>query len=450
MNTSDLRIPPHSIEAEQSILGGLLLDNLAWERTADLVVESDFYRYEHQLIYRAIALLINANKPADVITVFEQAQNLDKAEDCGGLPYLNALTASVASSSNIRRYGEIVREHAIMRKLLGAIDEIAQSTFQPQGRTITEILGEAESKILQIGDEGARARQGSQNINGLVMEMIDHVNMLADQDNAVTGVATGFFDLDRFSTGLQAGDLIVLAARPSMGKTALALNMVEHAAVHLKLPVMVFSMEMGARQLVLRMAASLGRIDLQHLRTGKLSDDDWSRFTEASERLSLAPLFIDESSALTHGELRARARRQARQCGGLGLVVVDYLQLMSGGGASNENRATELGEISRSLKCLAKELQCPVVAISQLNRSLESRPDKRPMMSDLRDSGALEQDADVVMFIYRDDYYNKDSKSAGLAEIILSKQRNGPTGTVNLAFIKALTKFDNLAAMGEF
>ena len=443
-----LRIPPHSIEAEQSVLGGLLLDNSAWDRAGDLLSDGDFYRYEHRFIYAAIGTLINATKPADVITVFEQLQSLGKAEDCGGIVYLNALAQSVPSAANMRRYAEIVRERAVLRKLVAVSDEIATTAFNPQGRQVSEILDEAEAKIFRIGEEGSRSRQGFQSMDALVVALIDRVNELHDNGaEEVTGVRTGFYDMDRLTAGLQPGDLIVLAARPSMGKTAFALNIAEHVAVHEGLPVVVFSMEMGASQLALRMVGSLGRIDQGHLRTGKLGDDEWGRLSEAVEKLGKVSLYIDESAALTSSELRARARRQARQCGQLGLIVVDYLQLMSGsGGASEENRATVIGEISRGLKSLAKELRCPVIALSQLNRSVESRTDKRPMRSDLRESGAIEQDADVIMFIYRDEYYTKDAcKEPGIAEIIISKQRNGPTGMVKLTFLKPLTKFDNLA-----
>lgn len=443
-----LRIPPHSIEAEQSVLGGLLIDNGAWDRAGDLLVEGDFYRYEHRLIYTAIGGLINATKPADVITVYEQLQSLGKAEEVGGLAYLNALAQSVPSAANLRRYAEIVRERAILRKLVAASDEIATNAFNPQGRPVSQILDEAEGKIFKIGEEGSRARQGFQSMDALVVQLIDRVTELAENGaEEVTGVRTGFYDLDRMTAGLQPGDLIVLAARPSMGKTAFALNMAEHVAVQEGLPVVVFSMEMGASQLALRLVGSLGRIDQQNLRTGRLRDDEWGRLTEAVDKLGKASIFIDETAGMSPSELRARARRQARQCGRLGLIVVDYLQLMSGsGGGSEENRATVLGEISRGLKSLAKELQCPVIALSQLNRSVETRTDKRPMMSDLRESGAIEQDADVIMFIYRDDYYNKEqSKEPGVAEIIIAKQRNGPVGTTKLAFLKPLTKFDNLA-----
>ncbi|MEO8152790.1 MAG: replicative DNA helicase [Rhizobacter sp.] len=445
---SRLRIPPHSIEAEQSVIGGLLIDNSAWDRAGDLLTDSDFYRFEHRLIYAAIGSLINGSKPADIITVFEQLQSLGKAEECGGLSYLNALAQSVPSAANLRRYAEIVRERAVLRKLVAASDEIATAAFNPQGRPVPQILDEAESKIFKIGEEGSRSRQGFISMDTLVVQLIDRVNELHENGaEEVTGVRTGFYDLDRMTSGLQAGDLIVLAARPSMGKTAFALNIGEHVAVNEGLPVVVFSMEMGAAQLALRMVGSLGRIDQSHLRTGALRDDEWGRLSEAVEKLGKAAVFIDEGSALTPSELRARARRQARQCGQLGLIVVDYLQLMSGsGGGSEENRATVIGEISRGLKSLAKELKCPVIALSQLNRSVESRTDKRPMMSDLRESGAIEQDADVIMFIYRDDYYTKEaSKEPGVAEIIIGKQRNGPTGTVKLAFLKPLTKFENMA-----
>ncbi|MET0335595.1 MAG: replicative DNA helicase, partial [Rhizobacter sp.] len=404
-----LRIPPHSIEAEQSVLGGLLIDNSAWDRAGDLLNDSDFYRHEHQLIYGAIGGLINQSKPADVITVFEQLQSLGKAEACGGLVYLNALAQGVPSAANLRRYAEIVRERAVLRKLVAASDEIATAAFNPQGRPVPQILDEAESKIFKIGEEGSRSRQGFISMDTLVVQLIDRVNELHENGaEEVTGVRTGFYDMDKMTAGLQPGDLIVLAARPSMGKTAFALNIAENVAVNEGLPVVVFSMEMGAAQLALRMVGSLGRIDQGHLRTGKLQDDEWGRLSEAVEKLGKAAVFIDEGSALSPSELRARARRQARQCGQLGLIVVDYLQLMSGsGGGSEENRATVIGEISRGLKSLAKELKCPVIALSQLNRSVETRTDKRPMMSDLRESGAIEQDADVIMFIYRDDYYTK-------------------------------------------
>jgi replicative DNA helicase len=444
---AQLRVPPHSIEAESSVLGGLLLDNAAWDRVSDLLVDGDFYRYEHRLIYAAMAALINASKPADVITVFEQLQSHGKAEEVGGLAYLNSLAQYVPSAGNIRRYAEIVRERGILRKLLRASDEIATNAFNPQGRPVATILDESEQKIFNIGEEGSKMKKGFQAMDSLVVDLLDRVQEMADNPNDITGVPTGFYDLDRMTAGLQPGDMVVLAARPSMGKTAFAINIAEHVALNEGLPVAVFSMEMGASQLAVRIVGSIGRIDQGHLRTGKLSDEEWPRLTEAIEKLRNISLHIDETAGLTASELRANARRLARQCGKLGLIVVDYLQLMSGSSGDNENRATELGEISRGLKMLAKELGCPVIALSQLNRSVETRPDKRPMMSDLRESGAIEQDADIIMFIYRDEYYTKDAcKEPGVAEIIIAKQRNGPTGVVKLAFINKLTRFENLAS----
>jgi replicative DNA helicase len=446
---AQLRVPPHSIEAESSVLGGLLLDNSAWDRMGDLLVDGDFYRHEHQLIYAAIGSLINASKPADVITVFEHLQNQGHTEAVGGLGYLNSLAQYVPSASNIRRYAEIVRERSILRKLVSASDEIATAAFNPKGRAVDKILDEAEQKIFNIGEEGSRMKQGFQSMDSLVVDLLDRVQEMADNPNDITGVPTGFHDLDKMTSGLQPGDLVVLAARPSMGKTAFAINIAEHVALNEGLPVAVFSMEMGAAQLAVRVVGSIGRVDQGHLRTGKLTDEEWPRLTEAIERLRTVSLHIDETPGLTPSELRANSRRLARQCGKLGLIVVDYLQLMSGSsGSDGDNRATELGEISRGLKMLAKELQCPVIALSQLNRGVEQRTDKRPMMSDLRESGAIEQDADIIMFIYRDDYYNKDSKDPGVAEIIIGKQRNGPTGTVRLAFLKPLTRFESLATGG--
>jgi replicative DNA helicase len=798
---AQLRVPPHSLEAESSVLGGLLLDNSAWDRVADLVTDKDYYRHEHQLVYAAIATLINANKPADVITVFEQLHSQGKADDIGGLSYLNALAQYVPSAANIRRYAEIVRERAILRKLITVSDEIATQAFNPKGKPVANILDEAEQKIFHIGEEGSKMKQGFQSMDTLVVDLLDRVQEMADNPNDITGVPTGFIDLDRMTAGLQAGDLVVLAARPSMGKaqpldaqvrtlngwkamgelavgdalasvdgrpsivtgvfpqgvkpvwrltfsdgrsteacdehlwqvhcrhwkasrvlstarlrellektryqnrvwiephtgefghhealpvdpwvlgallgdgsltgtgtvrfssvsdellarlrtrlgdelevvhadrcnyrvvqrhrgkvagvqgvtnnplrasleslglsglssvdkfiptayltacrqarldllrglldtdgwvekwgsirlstaserlaqdvcalvrslggwchitrkqphftngagdrvaglpafvcqiahpdpsslfllsdkvarlpavrqrqkrlnllriepsrttecqcisvshpsrlyitdhdvvthnTAFAINIAEHVALHEGLPVAVFSMEMGAAQLAVRIVGSIGRINQGHLRTGKLTDDEWPRLTEAIEKLRNVSLHIDETPGLTPSELRANARRLARQCGKLGLIVVDYLQLMSGSNSDGENRATELGEISRGLKMLAKELQCPVIALSQLNRSVEQRTDKRPMMSDLRESGAIEQDADIIMFIYRDEYYTKDAcKEPGVAEIIIGKQRNGPTGVVKLTFLNALTRFESMAGYSD-
>ncbi|MCX7278140.1 MAG: replicative DNA helicase [Burkholderiales bacterium] len=446
---AQLRIPPHSIEAESSVLGGLLLDNNAWDRVGDLLKDDDFYRYEHRLIFTAVRELINASKPADVITVFERLQVIGKSDEVGGLAYLNSLAQYVPSASNIRRYAEIVRERGVLRKLVTVSDEIATNAFNTQGRPVEKILDEAQQKIFNIGEEGARSKQGFQAMDTLVVDLLDRVQEMADSAGDVTGVATGFADLDRMTSGLQPGDMIVLAARPSMGKTAFAVNIAEHVALNEGLPVAIFSMEMGASQLAVRIVGSIGRVDQGHLRTGKLTDEEWPRLAEAVERLRTVSLHIDETPGLSPSELRANSRRLARQCGKLGLIVVDYLQLMSGSSSSggSDNRATELGEISRGLKMLARELQCPVIALSQLNRSVEQRPDKRPMMSDLRESGAIEQDADIIMFIYRDEYYTKDAcKEPGVAEVIIAKHRNGPVGTVKLAFLRNITKFESLAS----
>ena len=444
---AQLRIPPHSIEGESSVIGGLLLSNDAWDRVSDILGDADFYRYEHRLIYGAIGALINNSRPADVITVFEHLQSQGRAEEVGGLSYLNSLAQYVPSASNIRRYAEIVRDRSILRKLVTASDEIATNAFNTKGRQVSDIVDESEQKIFNMGEQGKRNGGGFQAMDTLVVKLLDRVQEMADNPNDVTGVPTGFYDLDRMTAGLQAGDLIVLAARPSMGKTALAINIAEHVALNEGLPVAVFSMEMGAAQLAVRIVGSIGRIDQGHLRSGKLSDDEWPRLSEAIEKLRTISLHIDESAGLTSGDLRSSARRLSRQCGQLGLIVVDYLQLMSGNGGDGENRATELGEISRGLKMLARELKCPVIALSQLNRSVEQRPDKRPMMSDLRESGAIEQDADIIMFIYRDEYYTKEAcKEPGVAEIIIAKQRNGPTGTVKLAFLRNITKFESLAS----
>jgi len=442
-----LRTPPHAIEAEQSVLGGLLLDAQVFDVVADLLVESDFFRFEHRLIWRAIASLVLACKLVDQITVFERLQSTgDDSKVTNCLQYLNELALGVPSAANARRYAEIVRERSILRSLIAASDEIATAAFSPQGRTVQEILGQAEAKVLKIGQQGASARTTAHSMASLSTAMLDRVNELHEKGASdIVGVPTGYLDLDHKTSGLQRGDLVILAARPSMGKTALALNIAEHVAIAEDLPVIVFSMEMSASQLALRMHSSLARINGQALRTGRLADDEWGRLAEAVDRLSKSAMVIDEASALTVSDIRTRARRLVKELGGkVSLIVVDYLQLMSGGG-SEENRATELGEISRNLKAMAKELDCPVIALSQLNRSVESRNDKRPVMSDLRESGAIEQDADVIFFIYRDDYYNKASREPGVAEILIAKQRSGPIGTVKLAWLSQFTRFENLA-----
>ncbi len=447
-----MKLPPHSVEAEQAVLGGLLLENGAWDRIADQVGESDFYRQDHRQLLRAITRLIAENKPADVVTVAELLQSLGELEAVGGLPYLVSLAGNTPSAANIRRYAEIVRERAVLRKLVETATRIADSAYAPGGRSAGQLLDEAEAKIFEIAETGSRNNQGFQEIQPLLRAAVERIDELYHRDNPseVTGIPTGYVDIDRMTSGLQPGDLVIVAGRPSMGKTAFSLNIAEHVALDAGLPVAVFSMEMGAQQLVMRMIGSVGRLDQHKLRIGQLKDDDWQRLTYALGKLNEAPFYIDETPALNALELRARARRLMRQCGGkLGLVVVDYLQLMSSA-SSGENRATEISEISRSLKALAKELNCPVIALSQLNRSLEQRPNKRPVMSDLRESGAIEQDADVIMFIYRDEVYNPDSQDKGRAEIIIGKQRNGPIGTVPLAFLGEHTRFENLAFTGDF
>ncbi len=439
-----LRIPPHSIEAEQSVLGGLLLDNAAWDRIADFVSEDDFYRYDHRVIFQHIVKLINGSRPADVITVYEALSNSGKAEEVGGLTYLNALAQNTPSAANIRRYAEIVRDRGVLRKLITVSDEISGQAFNPQGKEVKQLLDEAESKIFAIAEEGARGAQGFLEIQPLLTQVVERIDELYNRDNQndITGVPTGFVDLDRMTSGLQPGDLIIVAGRPSMGKTAFSINIGENVAIDSGLPVAVFSMEMGGAQLAMRMLGSVGRLDQHRLRTGRLNDEDWPRLTHAIQKMNEVQIYIDETPALSSIELRARSRRLARQCGRLGLIIIDYLQLMSAS-SPGENRATEISEISRNLKGLAKELNCPVIALSQLNRSLEQRPNKRPVMSDLRESGAIEQDADVILFIYRDQVYNPDSPDKGTAEIIIGKQRNGPIGSVRLTFLGEYTKFDN-------
>jgi replicative DNA helicase len=446
-----LRVPPHSIEAEQSVLGGLLLDNSAFERLTDLLTQDDFYRHDHRLIWYHIARLINLSRPADVITVNESLSSAGKADEIGGLSYLNALAHNTPSAANIRRYAEIVRERSMLRKLVAVADDIAATALNPQGKEARQLLDEAESRVFKIAQEGARSAQGFQEIQPLLAQVVERIDELyhREGDSDVTGIPTGFVDLDRMTSGFQAGDLVIVAGRPSMGKTSLAMNIAESVAIEQGLPVAVFSMEMGAVQLAMRMLGSVGMLDQHRMRTGKLLADDWPRVTHAVQRMQNAQVYIDETPGLTAVDLRARARRLARQCGKLGLIVIDYIQLMSANGAG-ENRATEISEISRSLKSLAKELECPVVCLSQLNRSLEQRPNKRPVMSDLRESGAIEQDADVILFIYRDEVYNPDSPDKGTAEIIIGKQRNGPIGTVRLTFQGESTKFLNFTGGASY
>ena len=444
-----LKLPPNSVEAEQSVLGGLLLENEALDRIADVLNQSDFYRHDHRLIYTHIAKLIEQNRPADIVTVAESLENSAELSSVGGIAYLGALAQNTPTAANIRRYAEIVRERSIMRKLVEVGSGIAESAYNPQGRDAQQLLDEAEAKIFQIAESGNRGSQGFVNIQTLLPQVADRIDYLYQRENqgSVTGIPTGFDDLDERTSGFQPGDLIIVAGRPSMGKTAFSLNIAENVALDTKKAVAVFSMEMGATQLATRMIGSVGRLDQHRMRNGNLEDEDWARLTTALGKLNDAPIFIDEGAGLSSFDVRARARRLHRQTGGLGLIVVDYLQLMSGtSGRASENRATEISEISRSLKSLAKELDVPVVALSQLNRSVEQRPDKRPVMSDLRESGAIEQDADLILFIYRDEVYNPDSEDKGTAEIIIAKQRNGPIGRVRLTFLGQHTRFENFSS----
>jgi replicative DNA helicase len=449
-----MRVPPQSIEAEQSVLGGLLLDNMAWDRITDILSETDLYRADHRLIFQHIMLLIENNRPADVLTVAESLERSAKLEEAGGQAYLGSLSMNTPSAANIRRYAEIVRERAVMRQLAQAGTEIADAAYNPSGREAKDLIDEAEAKVFQIAEAGAKSRQGFVKIDPLLTETVERIDMLYSRDNKddVIGLATGYVDLDRMTSGLQQGELVVIAARPSMGKTALAMNIVEHVALNLKKAAAVFSMEMSGSQLTLRMIGSVGRVDQHKLRSGTFEESEWPKLVDAVGKLNDSQIHIDDTAGLNALEVRSRARRLHRQCGGLSLIVVDYLQLMSGTSSGREeNRATEVAEISRSLKSLAKELKLPVIALSQLNRSVESRQDKRPMMSDLRESGAIEQDADLILFIYRDEVYNPTNEaSKGKAEIIVAKQRNGPTGPVTLTFLGRHTRFENYAGSDQY
>lgn len=440
-----LKTPPHSIEAEQSILGGLLLDNSKWDVVGDKVIEDDFYRQDHRLIYRMIARLANAGEPADVVTVAEELERIAELENAGGMAYLGELVQKTPSATNVRAYAEIVHERAVLRRLISVSGEISDSAFNPQGRTTSDLLDEAERKVFKISESKSGQEGGPQFVNPVLTKTLERIDTLFNTTEAITGVTTGFKDLDEMTSGLQPADLVIVAARPSMGKTAFAMNLVEAALIKAEKPVLVFSMEMPADSILMRMISSLGQINQTRVRSGKLEEDDWPRLTSAVSMLKDRPLYIDDTAGLSPAEVRSRARRVAREIKqDFGMIMVDYLQLMQVPGM-NEGRTAEISEISRSLKALAKELNCPVIALSQLNRGLESRPDKRPMNSDLRESGAIEQDADVIMFIYRDEYYNENSEDKGIAEIIIGKQRNGPIGRVKLSFQGQFTKFNDLS-----
>ncbi len=441
MNSGKLKIPPHSLEAEQAVLGGLMLDNGTWDLIADRVNEEDFYLYDHRIIYRAIEDLAERNQPFDVVTLSDQLEKQKVLSDSSVLAYLGTLAKETPSAANIRAYADIVRERSVLRQLISVGTEISDSAFNPEGRDSKALLDAAEQKVFRIADQGVRYKAAFRSIKSLLKSTVEHIDMLFEKDDPITGLASGFSEFDEMTSGLQAGDLVIIAGRPSMGKTSFAMNVAQYAAVKQQAPVAVFSMEMPGEQLAMRMLSSLGRIDQHRLRIGKLAEEDWPRLSSAVSMLTDVPLFVDDSASLTPTELRAHARRLKREHD-LKLIVIDYLQLMQVT-SRNENRATEISEISRSLKGLAKELSVPVVALSQLNRSLEQRPNKRPVMSDLRESGAIEQDADLIVFIYRDEVYHEDSADKGTAEIIIAKQRNGPIGTTRLTFLGQYTSFEN-------
>ncbi|MBP0048437.1 replicative DNA helicase [Marinobacterium sp. AK62] len=443
-----IKQPPHSVEAEQSVLGGLMLDNNTWDTVSEVLLQEHFYRPTHRMIFRTMQKLVDDGRPIDVVTLSEELDRTAELQDAGGLEYLVSLARNTPSASNIRAYAEIVRDRSLLRQMISVANEISDSAFHPAGRAPEEVLNEAEQKIFQIAEN--RPNQGGpEAVNPLLKRAVDRIDELFNNSDALTGVTTGFDDLDDRTGGMQKSDLVIVAARPSMGKTTFAMNLVENALMATERPVLVFSLEMPADQLVTRMLSSLGRINQTRVRNGQLEEDDWPKLTTAVNMLKNKPLFIDDQPGISPNEMRARARRIHREHGDLALIMVDYLQLMTMKTGKVESRTQEISEISRSLKALAKEMNCPVVALSQLNRSLEQRPNKRPVNSDLRESGAIEQDADVIMFIYRDEVYNEDSPEKGVAEIIIGKQRNGPIGTVRLAFLGKYTRFENLA-MGQY
>ncbi|QBR84548.1 replicative DNA helicase [Legionella israelensis] len=442
-----LKRPPHSLEAEQSILGGLLLDNQVWDKISTKLCEADFYRTEHKVLFRAVSELAKKEQPFDVVTLLDMLKSYNELDDAGGEVYLFELANNTPSVANVTAYADIVREKSVQRQLISVANDIADSAYNPNGREVPELLDFAETKVFAIAEQTG-SDGGPENIKSILVRAVEKIDALYHSGETITGLPTGLSDLDKMTSGLQPSDLIIVAGRPSMGKTSLVMNMAEHAAIESRKPVLVFSMEMPADSLAMRMMSSLGRIDQHRIRTGKLEDDDWPRVTSAVHMLSEAPLFIDDTPALTPAEMRARARRLAKEHGQLGLIVVDYLQLMKVPGFKADNRTAEISEISRSLKALAKELDVPVIALSQLNRSLEQRHDKRPVMSDLRESGAIEQDADLICFIYRDEVYNEESPDKGTAEIIVAKQRNGPIGRVRVAFLGKYTRFEDLAFNG--
>ncbi len=445
--TERLKTPPHSIDAEQSILGGLLLDNQTWDKVSGKLCAEDFYRHEHRVLFEAVADLSRRDQPFDVITIAESLKTMGELLNVGGEGYLFELSNNIPSVANIAAYVEIVREKSVQRQLIAISNEIAEMAYHPDGRMVSELLDIAETKVFAIAEQTG-GDGGPENIKDVLGKAIEKIDLLYHSDGDITGLATGFNDFDKMTSGLNPADLVIVAGRPSMGKTTFVMNLAENAAIQSGEPVLVFSMEMPSDSLAMRMISSLGRIDQHRVRSGKLKDEDWPRVTSAVNMLSEAKMFIDDTPGLSPAEMRARARRISKEHGKVGLIVIDYLQLMQVPGFKVENRTAEISEISRSLKALAKELNVPVVALSQLNRSLEQRADRRPVMSDLRESGAIEQDADIIVFIYRDEVYNEDSPDKGIAEIIIGKQRNGPIGKVRLAFLGKYTRFEDLAFEG--
>jgi len=439
-----LRVPPHSLAAEQSVLGGLMLDNQCWDNVADKVSVEDFYRKDHRLIFETIAELAKRDEPFDVITISELLGQSGELDSVGGLAYLGALAKDTPSAANIQSYASIVRQRSVRRQLIHIGNEISDSGFDTDGRDINELLDSAESKVFKIAEQGSKGEKGFESIKDLLGVAVNKITELHESQNSITGVSSGFVDLDGMMSGLQPADLIIVAGRPSMGKTSFAMNLVENVGIQSGMPVAVFSMEMPGDSLAMRMMSSLGRINQHNVRTGQLEEDEWPRMQSSINLLAEAKIFIDDTAALSPMEVRARSRRLMKEHGQLGLIVLDYLQLMQSPSKS-ESRVAEISDISRSLKALAKELNVPVIALSQLNRNLEQRPNKRPVMSDLRESGSIEQDADVIIFIYRDEVYNEDSESKGVAEIIIGKQRNGPIGTCRLSFLGQYTRFENYA-----
>lgn len=438
---SALKVPPHSVEAEQAVIGGLMLDNTEWDNIADVLMPEDFYRPEHQLIYKVMTAQGEANSPIDVVTLVESLNSLNELEQAGGLDYLSELAGNAPGTANIRAYADIIRERSVLRRLISVANGIADTGYNTGGRKAAEILDEAEQEVFRIADDRPQD-QGPVFINPLLSSAVERIDELAGSEGGITGVSTGYADLDDKTRGWQKSDLIIVAARPSMGKTSLMMNFVEHAIFSDDKPVLVFSLEMPAESLIFRLLSAIGRIDQTKIRTGDLTEEDWPSFNSAVAKLKDKPLFIDDSVGISPTEMRARARRVVREHGNIGMIAVDYLQLMQIKGFG-DNRVGEVSEISRSLKQLAREFECPVIVGSQLNRSLEQRPNKRPVMSDLRESGAIEQDADVITFIYRDEVYNEDSPDKGMAEVIIGKQRNGPLGTVRLSFLGQYTRFEN-------